>query len=223
MRKRLLLITMLGLCAPNLFGQSWSIAGGTGPFIFGRFAERTMAIGNEAGSATTKSRLSAATRAGLAVDIEHSLNDRLAVRLETTWTRAPLRIKAAGSSQGIDFDAGKVNLTTFVVPLVVRLNPHGALRFDVFGGPAYALYNVHRRVGGGATVPLFEGTRGRWGGAGGLGVAWWWTSRFAAEWQAQDIVTGSPFKPTDIAPAGKGVHIPKPQNGHTTIGIRYRF
>ncbi len=27
----------------------------------------------------------------------------------------------------------------------------------------------------------------------------------------------------DIARSGKGVHVPKPQNGHTTIGIRYRF
>jgi len=110
-----------------------------------------------------------------------------------------------------------------VVPVIFRINPRGALRFELLGGPAYALYSVHRRAGGGVTAPLFEGTRGRWGGAAGVGAAWWWSAHFAVEGRVQDIVTSSPFRKTDIVASGQGVHIPKPQNGHTSVGIRYRF
>src|SRR5207237_2869369 len=147
------------------------------------------------------------TRAGLAVDIERSLGDRFALRLEGTWTRAPLRIKAASGGQGVNIDAGKINVTALAAPLIFRINPRGAFRFELLGGPAYALYDVHRRAAGGVTAPLFQGTRGRMGGAGGVGAAWWWSDRFAVEWQAEDIVTGSPFRATDITPSGQGVHI----------------
>jgi hypothetical protein len=223
LRKSFLAIAVLLAATSNLRAETWSLGVATGPFVFGRFAERTVSLSNEGGMGTTKSRLSAATRAGLAVDIERSLGDRFAMRLEGTWTRAPLRIKAASGGQGVNIDAGKINVSAFAAPLVFRINPRGAFRFELLGGPAYALYDVHRQAEGGVTAPLFEGTRGRWGGVAGVGAAWWWSKSLAVEGRVQDIVTSSPFRRTDITPSGQGVHIPKPQNGHTTIGIRYRF
>jgi outer membrane protein with beta-barrel domain len=222
-QKTLLVIALAAAASAPLRAQSWSVGGGAGPFIFGRFVERTVTINTETGSATTHSRLSAETRAGGEADIERGLNRWLALRLEGTWTRSPLRIKSATGDQGVTIDAGRLNLTTLTLPLVIRFNPNSALRFHVLGGPAYAMYNVHRRAAGGETLPLFEGTRGRWGGAGAVGAEWWWTKDFAVEWQAQEILTSSPFRIDDFAPASQGIHIPKPRNGHTTIGIRYRF
>jgi len=216
-------VAVAAATALPLQAQSWSAGGAVGPFIFGDMAERTTAIGTETGSGTTRSRLSAATRAGTTVDLTHDLNRRFAVGLEANWVRAPLRIKSSSGDTGVTFDAGHVSLTTFVVPLELRLNPNGTFRFHIMAGPAYALYNVHGRGAAGQTFSLFDGTRGRWGGAAGAGVVWWWSRRFGVEWQAQDIITASPFRAGDLAPSPKGVHIPKPQNGHTTIGIRVRF
>jgi hypothetical protein len=223
LRKTFLAVAVLLAASSDLRAEIWSLGVATGPFVFGRFAERTVTINTETGMGTTKTRLSAATRPGAAVDIERTLSERFAIRLEETWTRAPLRIKAASGGQGVNIDAGRINVTAFVVPVIFRINPRGAFRFELLGGPAYALYNVRRRAAGGVTAPLFEGTRGRWGGAAGVGAAWWWSRSFAVEGRVQDIVTSSPFRRTDITPSGQGVHIPKPQNGHTTIGIRYRF
>src|SRR5207249_304625 len=148
-----------------------------------------------------------ATRAGAAINVERQLNEWLAVRLEGTWTRAPLRIKSKSGDQGVTIAAGRLNVTTLVVPLVVQLNRKGALRFQVMGGPAYALYDVHRRAGSGTTLALFEGTRSRWGGAGAVGAVWWWNSRFAVEWQAQEIITASPFRVADVASSPQGIRI----------------
>ena len=203
--------------------ENWSVGVGTGPFVFGRFAERTITISNGGETGTTKTTLSAATRAGLVADIERALGDRFAVRLEGTYTRAPLRIKATSGGQGVNIDAGRIHVASYAVPIVFRINPRGAFRFELMGGPAYAMYNVHRRASGGVTAPLFDGTRGRWGAMAGVGAAWWWRQSFAIEGRVQDIATSSPFERTDITPTGTGVHLPKSQNGHTTIGIRYRF
>jgi hypothetical protein len=222
-RKSFLAITLLIATSSSAFCEGSSLGVATGPFVFGRFAERTVTLNTETGMGTTKTRLSAATRAGAVVDIERDLTDRFAVRLEGTWTRAPLRIKAASGSQGLTIDAGRISATAISAPFIFRINPRGAFRFELLAGPAYALYDVHRRAGGGVSAPLFEGTRGRWGGVAGAGAAWWWSRSLAVEGRVQDIVTSSPFRRTDITPSGQGVHIPKPQNGHTTIGIRYRF
>jgi len=218
---RLAFSALLCLAALPSFAENWSIGGAIGPFVFGRFAERTVVINTETGTGKTTSRLSAATRPGAAADIERDFNHWLALRLEAAWTHSKLRLKSSGGGTGVTIDSGRVNVTTLVVPVVVRLN-RGSIRFHLMGGPAYALYNVHRRTGAGS-VPLFEGTRGRWGGAGGVGVEWRWSKRFGIEGQIMDIVTGSPLRREDIAATNIGVHIPKPQNGHTTVGIRYRF
>lgn len=221
MRKALL--TLAVLAASSAHAESWSIGGGVGPFVFGRFVERTVTLNNGTSSATTTTRLSAETRAGAGANIEAPLNRRFAVRLEATWVRSPLRIKSKSGDQGTSIDAGRLNLTTFVVPVVFRINPNGSFRFDVMGGPAYAFYDIHRQTSSGASLSFFEGTRAQWGGAGAVGVEWWWRQSFAVEWQAEEIVTSSPFRAADFGAAAQGIHIPKPRNGHTMIGIRYRF
>src|SRR5216683_911369 len=164
MRKSLL-FAALALACVRAHGEGWSIGAGTGPFIFGGFAERSITIMNEGGTGTTRSRLSAATRPGAVVDLERDLGDRFAFGIQGTWTEAPLRIKSATGNQGVTLDAGHVRVTTFVAPVVLRINPRGTFRFHLLAGPAYALYNVRRRAAGGVTAPLFDGTRGRWGGA----------------------------------------------------------
>jgi hypothetical protein len=216
------LVLILNAMALPAFGQNWSVGGGFGPFVFGRFAERTVVINNETSSAKTTSRLSAATRAGLSADMERNLNDRFAIRLDASWVQAPLRLKSSSGGTGVTLDSGQMNLTTFSAPLIIRLNPRGTFRFHVMGGPAYALYKVHRQTAAGS-LPLFDGTRGRLGVVTGGGVGWWLSSRFGVEWQLADIVTSSPFRGQEIAATQQGVHITRPQNGYTTLGIRYRF
>jgi outer membrane protein with beta-barrel domain len=221
MRKALLLASVFA--AASAHAQSWSVGAGAGPFIFGRFVERSVTLHNETGSATTQTRLSAETRAGVEADVERDLGSRFALRLEATWVQSPLRIKSKSGDQGTSIDAGHMNTTALVLPLVIRINPNGAFRFHVMGGPAYAFYNVHRRAAGGGSLSFFEGTRAQWGGAGAVGAEWWWNRQLAVEWQAEAIVTSSPFRADDFGVAAQGIHIPKPRNGHTTIGIRYRF
>jgi hypothetical protein len=215
-------LTLLVLLAVPIQAQKWSASIGSGPFVFGHFAERTVSSGNESERVTTRSRLSAATRAGAAADIERDFGRWLAVRLEAATTRSPLSVKSTTGSSNVSFDAGQVNVTTFVLPLVVHFN-RGSFRVHALAGPAYALYDVHRRASSGASVPLFEGTRGRFGASVGVGAAWWWSEHFGIQWQAADIATASPFHIADIAASSRGVRILHPHNGHTTIGIRYRF
>lgn len=111
---------LLVLLAFPACAQEWSASFGIGPFIFGHFAERTSAIGNEGGTTTTRSHLSAATRAGAAADLERDFGRWLGIRLQASWTRAPLSVKSSG--EGVAFDAGRLNVTTFVLPVVVHLN-----------------------------------------------------------------------------------------------------
>src|SRR6185503_63175 len=158
MRNALPFLAALLLFTPAAHAQNWSVGFGTGPFVFGRFVERTSTIGTEAGSTTTTSRLSAATRPGVAADIERDFGRWLGVRLGASWTYAPLRVKGSGSS-GVNIDAGHIGVTTFVLPLVVNLN-RGSFRVHLMGGPAYALYHGNARASGGAGFPLFSGTRG---------------------------------------------------------------
>jgi hypothetical protein len=224
MRKILLTAFLISISTivPAL-ADAWSIGVGTGPFVFGYFAERSTRIVTDSGSTTTRTRLSAATRPGGAADIERSFNGWLAVRLDAAWTRAPMKIKS-GDGSGISFDAGHANITTVTLPLVVTLNRHGAFRFHLAAGPAYAFYTMKGRTGGGGTLPLFDGTRGRLGGTAGGGVAWWLSDRFAVEGAASDTVTPSPFRRADFGSSTfGGLKIPETHNVHSTVGIRYRF
>jgi len=215
-------LLLLSLALPAHADDGWSLGAGVGTFVFGYFVQRTTTVTTETGSGTTRSRLSAATRPGGSADIERDFNDVLGVRLEAAWTRAPMKIKNGGT--GVAFEAGHANITTVSLPLVVNLNRHGAFRVHLAGGPAYALYDMKATTGGGNTLSIFNGRRGRWGGVAGGGVAWWMADRFAVEGQVDDIITASPFRHSDFLTLNfGGVKLPKTHNVHTTAGIRYRF
>jgi len=209
-------LAALVFVTPAAYAQNWSIGGGTGPFVFGTFVEKTSVIGTEQGATTTTTRLSAATRPGVDADVERDFGRWLGLRLGAAWTYAPLR------ASGVNIEAAHVGVTTLVLPVVLNLN-RGAFRAHLMAGPAYALYHGNARGGGGTGFPLFNETRGRAGGMAGGGVAWWWSKRFGVEGEISDTVTASPFRLQDITPSAKGVRIDRPQNVHTTVGIRYRF
>jgi opacity protein-like surface antigen len=224
MQKILTIAAVLLLSAFPLRGQNWSIGAGTGAFVFGDFVERRIrpVAGGESEGPTIQT-LSAGTRPGLAVDLERSFSDRWAVRLEGTFTRAPLSVTEESSeTEDFEFDAGELDVMTFMLPIIFRINPRGALRFHVMGGPAYAIYRADGRENVEGTIAVFEGTRANWGAAAGLGAAWYLSDRFAIEGAITDIVTASPFERSDF-PDVPGFSIPKPHNVHTTLGIRYRF
>src|ERR1700739_3969309 len=109
MRKSLLLHALLSavLLAAALpsFAEDWSVGGGVGPFVFGKFATRTSAVGSELPGSTTTSRLSAATRPGVAADIEYDFAPRIGLQFGAAWTYAPLQLKGSGSN-GVIVDAG---------------------------------------------------------------------------------------------------------------------
>jgi opacity protein-like surface antigen len=203
--------------------QNWSFGAATGPFVFGDFVRRTLRTGTETGTGEQTTKLSAKTRPGLSIDIERKLAPRIAVRLEGTFTHAPLAIKGRSDS-GVALDAGTLNVGTAMVPFVVRLNPNGSFRFHLMGGPAYAVYNIRNRSNATSTLRTFTGSRTRWGFAAGGGVAWQVRDRFAIEGQLTDISTKSPFRKNEFpANALARIEIPRTHNVHTTIGIRYGF
>lgn len=213
----LVLVSTLPLTA-----QNWSVGAATGPFVFGDFLERTVRIGTGEGpSGTTTLVLSAATRAGAAIDIERRINDRWAVRLEGTFTNAPLKLEqSGGAGDGAELDAGDLDVATFMLPLVYRINRNGAFRFHVLAGPAMAVYRGN--APGPSSSPVFEGTQQEWGVAYGGGVGWWLSDRFAIEGNLTDTTTTSPFEGQSF-PNTTNLDIPRTHNVHTTIGVRWMF
>ena len=222
MKKRLLscLPLLLLTALPAAAQENWSIGVGTGPFIFGDFVKRTLLIGNTGPSGRQTATLSAATRAGVSVDVQKMFSDHFGFRAEGTFTRAPLAVKS-GDENGVDIPAGKLNVTTFTLPIVWQLNRNGAFRFHLMGGPAYAMYDTSGRTNA-SGIPVFEGHRNRFGAVAGGGVAWHLSERFAVEANIEDIVTSSPFERSDF-PNTPGFSIERPNNIHTTIGIRWGF
>lgn len=218
---RLVPFSLLAVAVPAA-AQSWSFGIASGPFVYGKFIKRTQAVTNGETTVITHTALSAKTRPGLGVDLGRDFNDWLGLRVEGAWTEGPLRLKATHGDSGVNLTAGQLRVTTLAAPLVLTLNRHGAVRFQLFGGPAYAMYDINQRAGIPTSAQTFEGVRNRWGFAGGAAVDWWWSERFAAEGRIQDIVTSSPFERSDIRGPGS-VDILRPHNVHTTLGIRYRF
>lgn len=217
---------LLATLAVAIFGciparaENWSIGAGVGPFVFGDFVRETLRpVGGGIGEPTDVN-LTAKARPGVAVDLERDVSDRFAVRLEATFTHSKLQVKS-GRAGGVSLDVGTLNVTTITLPLVIRFNPRGTFRFHIMGGPAYAMYDLERDVTPSGVPDTFSGTRSNWGGAAGGGAAWWFGDRFAIEGQITDIVTASPFKADEFS--AQTVKIRKPQNVHTTAGIRIRF
>jgi opacity protein-like surface antigen len=222
MNKTLAVLAVCIALAASAQAQDWSLGAATGPFVFGDFVRRTLQAGTEASSGEQKQRLSAKTRPGLAVDLERRFSDRFAIRLEGTFTHAPLAIKGSGNSGGVTLESGTINVATAMVPLVFRFNPHGTFRFHVMGGPAYAVYDISNGSNP-STLRTFTGERTRWGAALGGGVGWYFSDRFAIEGQITDISTSSPFRRSEFASGLARIEIPRTRNVHTTIGIRYGF
>lgn len=221
--KKTLRFTLLAtlLAALPAAAQNWSVGAGTGAFVFGDFVIRTLRATTGGAPSVSEIRLSGRTRPGLSVDLERSFSDRFAIRFEGTFTHAPIVVRDEGGST-VDLDAGKLDVATFTVPLVLRINPRGSLRFHLMAGPAYAAYRIKRRTAGTPELTIFEGTRGRWGVDAGAGVGWWFSDRFAVEGQITDVTTASPFERSDFISSGQ-VRIPRTRNVHTTAGVRLRF
>ncbi len=220
MKKTLTAAALFALALP-LTAQNWSIGIHSGPFVFGDFVERKLrpSVG-DVQSGTVTMTLSAATRAGLAVDLQRDFGTRWGLRLEGAFTRAPLMIKEEGQD-ALTLDAGELDVTTVMLPIVFRINPNGTFRFHVMGGPAYAMYRFEPETASGA-IPVGSHTKNEWGAAFGGGVGWWFSEHFAVEGTITDIVTTSPFDRSDF-PDVPGYTIPKPHNVHTTVGVRWKF
>ena len=218
----LVLASMVPFMTLPVTAQEWSIGGATGPFVFGKFASRRLRAGTEQpGTEVTRVKLTAKTRPGLAADIERRFNDRFALRLEGTFTRSPLAVTQE-HGDSVSLDAGHINVTTLTLPLIIQINPHGTFRFHISGGPAYAIYRIHRTFTTGAQIAPFEGSRSRFGAAGGAGIEWWWSKKFGLQGDVVDIATSSPFEKRDFV-SPDSITIPRPHNVHTTIGVRYAF
>lgn len=219
MKKNLTIVLLLLSCALPLTAQDWSLGVRTGPFVFGDFIERRLRpVAGEPEDEPITLTLSAATRAGLSVDIEHGFAPRWAVRLEGTFTRSPMTIEAS-DQEGTDIRAGDLDVATFSLPMVFRINPRGSFRFHLYGGPAYAVYKFEPEAN---QLGVGSDTRTAWGFIGGAGLTWQIRDSFGIEGSIADIVTSSPFDRSDL-PDAPGFDLPKPHNIHTTVGIRYRF
>ena len=219
---RKLLAALLFVATPAFAGD-WSIGVGAGPFVFGHFVERTTKVSTGEGSTTQTLKLSAATRAGVTIDLERGFSERFAMRFEGTFTRAPLAIKGnQADDEAVTIPAGDIDVATFAIPLVFRVNPRGSFRFHLMAGPAAASYSIKTRPNAAGSIPVFRGTRQEWGALVGGGVAWYWNDRFALEGNISDVSTPSPFKREEFGGLGS-VKIPRSNHLHTAAGIRYRF
>ncbi len=164
MMKKLPFLAFVLLSTFPLAAQNWSVGVGAGPFVFGDFLERRVRIGTGEGTTgVTTLVLSPLRGRGRWSIWSAAINDRWAVRLEGSFTNAPLRLEQSGANgNGSDLDSGDLDVSTFVLPVVFRINRSGAFRFHVMAGPALALYRGDA-PGGVSSQPLFEGTQNQWG------------------------------------------------------------
>jgi opacity protein-like surface antigen len=221
MKKKLTTLAALLVIALPSAADDWSLGVHSGAYVFGDFVERHVrpVAGEDSGNVVTLT-LSASTRAGLAVDLQRDFSERWGLRLEGTFTRAPLALKQEGN-ESFSFSAGEVDVVTVMLPLVFRINPNGSFRFHLMGGPAYAMYTFEPEATPGG-ISAISRTENEWGAAFGGGVGWWISDHFAIEGTLTDIVTTSPFDRSDF-PDVPGYTIPKPHNVHTALGVRWKF
>jgi opacity protein-like surface antigen len=223
MKKFLTIASFLLVSTLPADAQDWSLGVHSGAFVFGDLVERRLRVGNPGGPiSTTSIILTADTRPGLTVDLEHSFSPRWAVRAEGTFTRAPLAAEQRSGGNPVEIDAGELDVTTLSLPLIFRINPRGSFRFHLHGGPAVALYKAHAVENVDNAEPVFEGSQTEWGFLFGGGVAWWLSDRFAIEGNVSDTITSSPFEREDF-PDVPGIDIKRPHNAHATIGLRWKF
>ena len=219
MMKKLTIAALLLASTLPATAQDWSLGVSSGPFVFGDFFERTVRVGNENPTGEQTIVLSADTRAGLAVDLERSFSERWAIRAEGTFTRSPMTITQEGTTGEFEIDAGDLDVATFALPIVFRINPNGSFRFYLLGGPAMAVYKLESPP---TTQIGIDDTQTEFGVAFGGGVAWWLSDRFALEAKITDTITTSPLDEDEFNDT-PGAEVKNPHNGHGTLGIRWRF
>lgn len=221
--KRMTLLSLLLIAIP-CSAQDWSASIGTGPFVFGDFAEFSQRISNGETTIQIEQSISASTRPGLSASIDRQFNDRSSLRFELTFTRAPMAIKSktrGSDDDGVRVEIGELSAMTAALPFVYRVNRAGTFRPYVLAGPAYALYDHQAKDGADA---LFRGSRGRAGVVAGGGIEWWWKSRWILRGEIVDIVTKSPLKRSDFQRgAPRGLEIPETHNIHSLVALVYRF
>ena len=229
MRRLVLLSLAIVLLTTGIHADDWAVGVSTGPFVFGNFAESTRVISNEEQTVEITSTLSAATRAGARVELERFFNQQFSARLEATFTDTELSVKSETDddpdSDGVTLDVGELSVTTIEIPIAWRINRSDRFRVQVFIGPAVAMYDLDPQIAvGGVAVPLFEGSRTRWGGVAGAGVEWFWGEKWAARATISDLVTSSPLERSDFGPRPvRRLDIPKTHNVHTAFGVLRRF
>lgn len=224
-----LFVAVFFLCftASSLLGD-WTLGAAGGPFIFGHFAERSITLGNGETRRRDEYALSASTRAGGRLDLEHNLNDRLAIRLEGSFTQSPLAVKTRSSgarpgSGSTSLNVGRTQVTAFALPLVWRLNRGGSIRPFLALGPALVRYDFTRESST-LLVPLFTGSRVRAGVEAVGGAEWWVFRRLAITGDVRDIFTRSPLLESDLQGTRSGaLTLSNVHNVQTAVGLRVKF
>src|SRR5688572_3952500 len=116
MKKNLTIPLLLLVCTLPASAQNWSLGIRSGAFVFGDFVERRLRpAAAEPGEDPVTYTLSAATRPGLAVDLERQLGERWAFRIEGTFATSPLTVED-DSENGTDIRSGDVDVTTLTAP-----------------------------------------------------------------------------------------------------------
>jgi opacity protein-like surface antigen len=218
-------LLFLLLASPALAGD-WNLAVGTGPFVFGNFAEKKSTLSNGEQTITVHSSISAATRAGVSAEVERAYNQRFSTRLGATFTRSPISVKSKSSSddpssEGVNLDVGDLNVATIAVTALMRFNRGGSFRPYIAAGPSYALYNMEE--GDNDTPPLFTGTRGRFGAVAGVGLEWWWKENIGVRAELSDIYTQRLLKRSDFSGTPQSLELERPHNVHTVFSLVYAF
>ena len=220
--KNLLILAFAITFSVPLTAQQWAFGIGTGPFVFGDFSRRDSTISNDESTVHVHTSISAGTRAGLIVDGERLLNDRLSLRLSGTATRAPLSIRTkSGKDDGVSLDIGHLSVTTVALAVVFRFNSGGSFRPYLLAGPAWARYSMHDAPEG--AEPLFTGTRTRPGAEAGGGLEWWWRRNIGVRGELTDLLTGSPLRRSDFNNPPPSLELRKPHNVHTSAALVVRF
>lgn len=217
-------IFLLLLFAIPCSAQHWGVTFGSGPFIFGSFAESRSRISNGLETKVIEHVLSASTTAGAVAGVERFYNDRVSLRAEVSFTKAPIAVKSSGDEEdSVSVGVGDMSVSAFVIPVTFRFNRRGTLRPFISAGPAAVAYDVEPSTST-RSVPLFRGTRVRAGAAASAGAEWWISNRWIIRGEVIDIVTQSPLKESDLSGAQTlQSEITIPHNLHTTIGVAYRF
>ena len=225
MRSVVLLLAALFLAPAPARGQgSWTLAGGSGAFVFGDFVEIHTTIENELDRLKVEETLSASTRAGLQVQIGRWLDERWSIRADGTFVRAPFTVQTASNEEsGVALEAGEIDVVTVALAAAFRFNRGGRLRPYLFAGPAWTSYTIDRTEETGAP-PVFTGSRSELGGVAGAGLEWWWSDRFAVRGEISDTLTPSPFEREDFPAVNEHeLEISDVHHIHTVVGALYRF